>query len=123
MADSGLAQMAVETSEIVKGLVIDRRLKLSGIMKMEERFGLSFDQFNTLGEKVKSLRDMVDIVVILAQQHDKKISAERVKELLDSDDAVNVLRSITTAFTESLRVESKNLSAPESATATAPRHQ
>ena len=103
-----IEQMQIETVELVKGLIIDKRLKLSGIAKMEKRFGLPFSKFSKLSEKIETLQDMIDVVVILAQQHDKTTTVDKVKELLDSVTAVQALESMTKAFTDALAVESKN---------------
>jgi hypothetical protein len=108
MQQVGIEQMQVEKVEVVKGLTIDKRLKLSGIAKMEKRFSLPFSKFDQLSTKIETLQDMIDVILILAQQHDKTVTVEKVQELLDGVSAVDALKAMSDALVQSLAVDAKN---------------
>lgn len=111
----GLREMGNGTIEVVPGLVIDQRLKLSGIRKMEIRFGVPFHRFKEI--KIESVGDMVGIILILAQQRDAAITEAQVEAALDRVDVGTAMRRIDAAFSEALKVEAKNSDAPNPAPA------
>ena len=115
---SDLGEMVVETSEIAPGLVIDRRLRLPGIRKMEQRYGLKFHQFDHLIEKMESLDDMIHAVLILAQQHDPSVTQEKVEDALGRLQLPDLIEHLKNAMVDMLTVQSKNrVALAESATA------
>lgn len=115
---SDLSEMIVETTEIAPGLVIERRLRLPGIRKMEERYGIKFHQFDHLVEKMESLDDMIHAALILAQQHNPAVTQEQVEAALSKYPVFELMDRLKDVMVDMLTVRSKNVIAPaESATA------
>lgn len=98
-----------ETIELCPGLTIDTKIKMGAVWWLEDKYDKSIGEINFAGGRVK---DMANLVVALAMQHDPKLTEKKAAELfkqLDLDQLAQLSDRLGSLFdVKLLESEAKN---------------
>ena len=92
--------------EFCPGLVVDTKIKMGAIWWLEDKYNLPLEKIDFAGGRV---RDLANIIVALAIQHDHTMTEERAIDLfrqLTPDEARRAAEQVTAIFT--VGIDAKN---------------
>lgn len=99
--------------EVCPGLVIDTRIKMGAVWYLEEKYDKSIDQiqFNQSGpggKNIVRIRDLANIIVALALQHDPELTEKQAIALFKQATPEQVQQAAE-SITDIFSVTGKNL--------------
>ncbi len=99
--------------EVCPGLVIDTKIKMGAVWYLEDKYDKSIDQiqFNQSGPDGKNIvrvRDLANIIIALALQHDPELTEKQAIDLFKQSTPEQVQQAAA-AITNIFSVTGKNL--------------
>jgi len=95
--------LANQAIELCPGLVIDTKIKIGAIWQLEDKYDKPIGQIKFDSGR---MRDVGNLIIALAMQHDPKLTEEQAKELikqLEPEQLATVMEKLGSAFEVKLK--------------------